>query len=351
MDIIKLSTPTSQSKIICGKDAFSHFAEKYNDKKCFVITDTNVFDIYCKLIGDSLPKAEVFVIRAGEGSKSYSVLLSILKHMIEAGLTRKSTVVAFGGGVVGDISGLAASLYMRGTNLVQIPTTLLSQVDSSVGGKTAVDLCGVKNAVGTFYQPSCVVVDHIFLRTLPAREMRCGLGEIIKYGALNKEIFSLIKDNAENLTDDNFLQTITTLCIKHKARVVAEDERDISGERKSLNLGHTTGHAFELYYKRKSHGEFVLIGTYYELFIATNLGVCTKEYAEELKALIRRVIKSVPAYDDARAAKFDKKNVEQSEISLIVPKTEGEWAEIKLGFDKYSKLICECAQAIRCGKW
>lgn len=351
MDKITLSTPSAHSEIICGKGAFSQFLSEFKSGKCFVITDSNVHAIYGRLIKDSFPEAEVFVIRAGERSKNYNVLLSILKKMIEVGITRKSTVIAFGGGVVGDIAGLSASLFMRGTNLVQIPTTLLSQVDSSVGGKTAVDLCGVKNAVGTFYQPSRVVVDPVFLRTLPAREMRCGLGEIIKYGALNGQIYSLLKENAQNLTDEDFLRTITSLCIKHKAKVVTQDERDISGERKSLNLGHTTAHAFELNYKRKSHGEFVLIGTYYELFIATNCGVCSLEYAQEIKELIKRVIKNIPIYDDASAAKFDKKNLEQSAISLIVPKAEGEWGEITLNFEQYSKLICQCAQAIRSGKW
>lgn len=351
MDKITVNTPSARSEITCGKGAFSQFFNGFKGGKCFVITDTNVFSVYAQLIKDSFPESEVFVIRAGEKSKNYTVLFSILKRMIEVGMTRKHTVIAFGGGVVGDIAGLAASLYMRGVNLVQIPTTLLSQADSSVGGKTAIDLCGVKNSVGTFYQPSLVVADPTFLRTLPAREMRCGLGEIIKYGALNKDIFDLLKNNERNLTDENFLQQIITLCIRHKAQVVAEDERDISGERKSLNLGHTTAHAFELKYKRKSHGEFVLIGMYYELFIATKCGVCDIGYADELKALIKRVIKKIPSYNDALAARFDKKNAEQSEISLIVPKNKGEWAETTLGFEQYSKLICECAQAIGCGKW
>ena len=350
MDIITLSTPSAQSEIICGNGAFSQFVSEFKGN-CFIVTDSNVFSIYGQLMKDSFPQAQIYVIRAGERSKNHTVLMSILKKMIEVGLTRKSTVIAFGGGVVGDIAGLAAALYMRGTNLVQIPTTLLSQVDSSVGGKTAVDLCGIKNAVGTFYQPSRVIVDRMFLRTLPAREVRCGLGEIIKYGALDKDILHLLNENAQNLSDESFLLTVTSLCIKHKARVVTEDERDVSGARKSLNLGHTTGHAFELNYKRKSHGEFVLIGMYYELYIATKMGVCDKDYAQVLKSLIKRVIKSIPTYDDAQAAKFDKKNAVQSEISLIVPESEGKWRSLSLDYGQYLQLVSECAQALRCGKW
>ena len=354
MDTITIATNSHKSVITCGNGAFKQFAQDISATKIFVVTDSNVFSLYGKLIKDTFNDAQVFVIKAGEKSKNYSVLLSILKGMVAAGLTRSSTVVAFGGGVVGDIAGLAASLYMRGVNLIQIPTTLLSQVDSSVGGKTAVDMCGVKNVIGSFYQPSQVIVDPMFLKTLPVREIRCGLGEIIKYGALSESIFNSIKRNSEILTDYAFLDKIISPCIKHKAKVVTNDERDLGGERKSLNLGHTTGHAFELYYKRKSHGEFVLIGMYYELFIAVNKGACGKEYADELRKLIKSVI-NVPAYADAAkaamGAMYDKKNKVQSEISLVVPKCVGEWTEIKLSVEEYTSLISQCAEGIRCSQW
>ncbi len=350
MENITISTPSTKSVISCGKGAFEQFVKSFNGKSVFIVTDSNVFALYSQLIKNSFPQAVIYTIRAGEKSKNYGVLLSVLKEMISSGITRSSTVIAFGGGVVGDLTGLAASLYMRGVNLIQIPTTLLSQVDSSVGGKTAVDLCGVKNVVGTFYQPSRVVVDPMFLRTLPKRELRCGLGEIIKYGTLNADIYEAIK-SADNLFDYEFLEKITAPCIRHKASVVSNDERDLGGERKSLNLGHTTGHAFELNYKRKSHGEFVLIGMYYELFIAVKQGVCTEEYAEELRSLIKCVINKIPVYDDAAAAKYDKKNSVQKDISLIVPQTKGEYEEIKLGLEEYVKQISACAEQIRSEKW
>ena len=188
MKEIVLKTNTQKSVIYCGSGAFEKYAHTEGD--LFVVTDSNVYSLYSGLIEKTFSGAAVKVIRAGEKSKNSRTLFSILQAMVSAGLKRGGTVVAFGGGVVGDIAGLAASLYMRGTHLVQIPTTLLSQVDSSVGGKTAIDFKKVKNLIGTFYQPEKVIVDPMFLKTLPDREINCGLGEIIKYGALDKEIYS-----------------------------------------------------------------------------------------------------------------------------------------------------------------
>ncbi len=343
MEKIVIDTPSSHSEISCGVGAFSSFCADTDGADCFLVTDDNVLSLYSAEIRENFPRAHVFAIKAGEKSKNYGVLHSILKGMIEAGMTRKSCVLALGGGVVGDIAGLAASLYMRGADLVQIPTTLLAQVDSSVGGKTAVDMCGVKNVVGSFYQPRRVIVDPLFLNTLPVREIRCGLGEIIKYGALDGGIFDALASNLPHIKDRGFLGEITPACIRHKAEVVMKDERD-RGERRSLNLGHTTGHAFELRYKRRSHGEFVLIGMYYELYIAQKLGVCGGEYADMLRKLIKAALPSIPKMIDVSAAKYDKKNSDRAEISVIAPSNKGEWREIKLDYDKYCALIEECAQ-------
>ncbi len=343
MQEIVIKTPAQNSVIRCGKGAFAEFASRADGGKYFFVTDTNVYALYGELINKTFKNAPVHIIKAGEASKTYYTLMGILKHMLESGVTRSYTAVAFGGGVVGDIAGLAASLYMRGINLVQVPTTLLSQVDSSVGGKTAVDLNGVKNAIGAFYQPSEVVVDPMFLATLPKREIRCGLGEIIKYGALDKDIYERLCANADNLFDFGFLEEITAPCIRHKAKVVAGDEKDLNGLRKTLNLGHTTGHAFELYYKRKSHGEFVLIGMYYELEIAVQKGICGGQYADSLRKLIKKVIKNIPAFDGAgqaaRIAKYDKKNDEQSTVSMVVPAEAGRCAELKMPLEEYAAAI------------
>lgn len=346
---IVIDTPSVRSIIHCGSGAFEEYAPKISGKGIFVITDSNVNKIYGDLIEKTFVGATVHVIRAGEASKNYNVLLGILRHMIEAGMTRSSTVVAMGGGVVGDIAGLAASLYMRGVKVVQIPTTLLSQVDSSVGGKTAIDLDGVKNVVGTFYQPQEVIVDPMFLKTLPKRELRCGLGEIVKYGALNADIYKMLT-KSRSLFSLDFAEKVTAPCIQHKADVVTGDEKDTGGARKTLNLGHTTGHAFELYYKRKSHGEFVLIGTYYELYIAERLGKIEKSYADSLRGLIKKVIGRVPSFEDAdRAAlvaKYDKKNDVQSRVSIVAPCTVGRCQEIVLPIEEYAALVKECAEEL-----
>lgn len=351
MKEIKLRTPSGESKIFCGEGVFKEYASGFSDKQCFIVTDRNVYMHYMKEM------REIFganfackILPAGEAGKTYKNLIEILGAMAEAGLKRGGYVIAFGGGVIGDIAGLAASLYMRGVHLVQIPTTLLAQVDSSVGGKTAVDYGKIKNLIGTFYQPETVIVDPVFLKTLPAREIRCGLGEIVKYGALNKNIYQKLLNRKKSLFDLKFLENITYDCIKHKADIVRRDERDLSGERKTLNLGHTTGHAFELYYGRKSHGEFVLIGMYYELYIAESLGICYGKYPENLVALIKKVIGKIPSYENAenaaKLAKFDKKNG-QDGISLIVPKEEGECSEINLSIDRYIKLIGECSAKLK----
>lgn len=347
MEEIILNTNTQKSVIHCGNGTFEKYAVTCGGD--FVITDSNVYNIYHGLIEKTFRGAAVKVIRAGEKSKNSRTLLSVLQAMVSAGLKRSGTVVALGGGVVGDIAGLAASLYMRGVRLVQIPTTLLSQADSSVGGKTAIDFKKIKNLIGSFYQPEQVIVDPLFLKTLPEREINCGLGEIIKYGALNKDIYEKLI-NAPDLRNSEFLENITADCIRHKAGVVTVDEHDLNGARKTLNLGHTTGHAFELFYGGKSHGEYVLIGAYYELYIAKKLGLCNEEYAQTITDLITSVIGELPVYNNvckaAGFAVYDKKN--QSElISLIAPKDVGESIEIKLSVADYMKLVEECNNSLK----
>lgn len=349
--ITEISTTTCNSKIYCGTGAFDKYAPAYSDANSFVVTDDNVFQIYGDLIKNTFPKASVYVMKAGERNKNYKTLFAILSKMIECGMNRKSTVIAFGGGVVGDVAGLCASLYMRGVNLVQIPTTLLSQIDSSVGGKTAIDFGKVKNVIGTFYQPHEVIVDPRFLSTLPKREIRCGLGEMIKYAALDGNIYDIIAGGKRRLFALDFLSGIVDDCIKFKADVVKNDEKEVSGLRKILNLGHTTGHAFELYYGKKSHGEFVLIGLYYELYIAEKFGVCSYEYANALRKLIKKAIPSIPAYADADKAALlaihDKKNVEGGRVSIVLPVEKGVVKEVNLSVAEYCYLIRECRDELR----
>lgn len=353
MQDIVIKTPSMNSVIHCGKGTFEKYATKLAEKKIFIVTDSNVYKYYKELIEKTFGNAPLFIIKAGEKSKNKNTLFKILDKMVEVQLTRSATVVALGGGVVGDITGLAASLYMRGTHLVQIPTTLLAQVDSSVGGKTAVDYGKVKNAIGAFYQPEEVIIDPLFLDTLPKREIRCGLGEIIKYATLNRCIYEKLLSTSD-FFDKSFLEEITAPCVQHKADCVEKDEHDLNGLRKSLNVGHTTGHALELYYGKRSHGEYVLIGLYHEMYIANRCGIICPEYKQNFEKFIKKVIGKVPCFDDienaARLAVHDKKNKTATEISFVVPQKKYEWGEVLLPVNKYVELVKECNEFIKTGK-
>ena len=336
MQEISLNTPSTASKIYIGTDAIkTRLPALISGVKCFVVTDSNVHALYGDFFAEYFKDAEIFVLPAGEEYKNFASLQAILEKMSAAGLHRTSRLFAVGGGVIGDIGGLAASLYMRGISCVQIPTTLLAQVDSSVGGKTAIDLGGVKNVVGAFYQPHEVLVDPTFLKTLPPREMKCGLGEIVKYAALNGEIFDRLEKGFEEL------ETLIGVCIEHKARVVERDEKE-TGERKSLNVGHTTGHAIELT-SGLSHGECVLYGTWLETDMAIKAGVCEKDYGESLKAIVKRALKKEPVSmlnlesvsACAQKAKSDKKNADDHKIVMAVAKDKNEWTVWSLPFEAY----------------
>ncbi len=349
MNELWLNNTARKSVIRCGEGAFAEYMPKHKGESLFIITDRNVMFYYKQLLLETFgPEAYVYVLPAGEGSKCWRNLKKILDAMCGAGLKRDSRVIAFGGGVVGDIAGLAASLYMRGINLTQVPTTLLAQVDSSVGGKTAIDYNDVKNLVGAFYQPDEVIVDPMFLKTLSRREVKCGLGEIVKYAAIDADLFDILTSYHGWSFPLDFLSSLTMNCIVHKAKVVESDERDSGGDRKSLNMGHTTGHAFELYYKTMSHGEFVLIGMYYELYIAHYLGICTGEYSDKLQKLILKAEHRIPYLENVRnaaaKAKTDKKNDSSGTISLILPVSKGVWTEKKLPAEEYMDIIEKCAE-------
>lgn len=351
MELITLKTPSMEGKIYLGTDVIeSRLPSLTAGKKCFVVTDSNVYALYPAWFKRYFAGAEIFVLPAGEENKNFQSLYAILEKMTAAGMRRTSRLFAVGGGVVGDIGGLAAALYMRGISCVQIPTTLLAQIDSSVGGKTAVDLGGVKNVVGAFYQPCEVLVDPTFLKTLSARELKCGLGEMIKYAALGGEIFDLLDGKQEKWADIGYLTGLIGACIRHKARVVEADEKE-SGERRSLNVGHTTGHAIELT-SRLSHGESVLYGMRFETKIAIEQGVCEKEYGEKLLALVDCAIALAPCgkvdfsriADSAEKARSDKKNTEDGLIQMAVAKAKGEWTMLALSFEEYCEALIQAVK-------
>lgn len=352
MEEILLKTPSMAGTIWVGEDVLaSRLPMLTAGQKNFVLTDSNVYELYSDFFKEYFDNVPVFVLPAGEENKNFQSLYEILNNMTKAGLHRSSRLFAVGGGVIGDIGGLAAALYMRGISCVQIPTTLLSQVDSSVGGKTAVDLGGVKNVVGAFYQPCEVLVDPKFLKTLPIREIKCGLGEIVKYAALNAEIFETLETNFEKMNDLAFLSSLIIACIRHKARVVEADEKE-TGERKSLNVGHTTGHAIELA-SGLSHGESVLYGMLLETKIAIEAGVCEKEYGERLLTIIKRALQLQPVSKpdftgiakDAELAKSDKKNADDGKIKMSVAKCKGKWTLLSLHFEEYVNALTRAVQS------
>ncbi len=346
-----MKAPSMQGKIYVGKDVINERLPALTaGKTCFVVTDSNVYALYKAWFTRYFSGAEIFVLPAGEENKSFPSLYAILEKMTAAEVKRSSTLFAVGGGVVGDIGGLAAALYMRGIACVQIPTTLLAQVDSSVGGKTAVDLGGVKNIVGAFYQPQEVLVDPTFLNTLPAREIKCGLGEIVKYAALSGEIFDRLQDGVGKWQSLEFLTGLIVACIRHKAGVVERDEKE-TGERRSLNVGHTTGHAIELS-SGLSHGESVLYGTYFETKIALQKGVCEEGYGNALLSLVRQAIELAPKGEvdfstlgeQAEKARKDKKNGEDGNIQMAVAAKKGEWTTLSLPFEEYRAALIAAAK-------
>ena len=234
--------------------------------KIFVVSDTNVSPLYANIVIDSLHSqgfdTSLYVIKAGEQSKNIQSIYPMYEAMLAFGLTRKDLVVALGGGVVGDLTGFVASTYLRGVDFVQIPTSLLAQVDSSVGGKVAVDLPQGKNLVGSFFQPKFVLIDTQVLTTLPDSFYIDGMAEVIKYGCiLDKQLFSKLESIKDRTSFMAQADDIVSTCCRLKADVVQNDERD-KGDRMLLNFGHTYGHAIEKYFnfEKVSHGQAVAIG-------------------------------------------------------------------------------------------
>ncbi len=334
------------SEILIGQGLFSEIGERID----FLFTDLNVYAFYGAKLREKYPNVPTYAMHAGEKFKTKITLLNLLEKMRGAELKRGDTMLCFGGGVVGDVGGLAAALYMRGIDCIHVPTTLLSQVDSSIGGKTAIDFGGIKNLIGVFSQPKKVYVDSDYLKTLPPREIRCGLGEIIKHGALDRELFKILCDHRDRLSDLDFLSGIVPRNIALKADVVERDAHE-KGLRKCLNLAHTTAHAFELSDRNLSHGEYVLIGILFEAEIAKRVLKDTdEEYLNELKELARLALGKVPKLIDAREAaqyaRLDKKNTEQEKVSLTVPVRQGEYAFLDLPYEQYADFLAEIAETL-----
>ncbi len=310
--------------------------------RVFLVSDSNVYAHWGEHLKEVLEDCGIrlvgeHVFTAGELSKRLETVSGMYASFTAASLTRKSLVIALGGGVCGDMAGFAAATYLRGIAVLQIPTTLLSQIDSSIGGKTGVDLAVGKNLVGAFHQPVAVIADSRFLDTLPKRYMDDGMGEAIKYGCIaDRELFDGIADKTIDRAD------MIYRCIRIKARVVEDDEFE-QGIRAILNYGHTLGHAVEKLggFERFSHGESVGIGMLYAAKIGAAMG-----YSDEYESMIRDTLEAwslptdmdYPAEELIKVVRSDKKR-DADEIRFIFLKEIGEAVIRRVSLDKLEKII------------
>ena len=285
----------------------------------------------CVLRGVPQPPATV-LFPDGERAKTLATLERICRGLSVAGLDRRGTVIAVGGGVVGDVAGFAAATYLRGVRLVHIPTTLVAQVDSATGGKTGVNLPEGKNLVGAFYQPALVLVDPELLRTLPPREFRSGIYEVIKYAVLgDRHLFEFLEHRMPEVLrhDRSALDWILPRCIALKAQIVSRDERE-SGPREALNLGHTFGHALESLtrYRRFLHGEAVGCGLVAAARLAAAIDWLDVKDSARIEALVRQVgpLPRIPHIPPSRwlAAMRGDKKTRGGRLRFILPRQIGE---------------------------
>ncbi|MBC8020026.1 MAG: 3-dehydroquinate synthase [Methyloceanibacter sp.] len=252
--------------------------------RCAVVSDANVAALHLAPLKASLVEHGLFLgealVAPGEASKSFPVLATLCERLLELGVERGDCVIAFGGGVVGDLAGFAASILRRGVRVVQIPTTLLAQVDSAIGGKTGIDTKQGKNLIGTFHQPSLVLADVSVLATLSPREFRAGYAEVVKYGLIgDAPFFAWLEENFEEIfsAPGGARRRAVETSVRAKAAIVAEDEREESGKRATLNLGHSFGHALETYAgysERLLHGEAIAIGMRLAFTYSVERGLC-----------------------------------------------------------------------------
>ncbi|MCA9262237.1 MAG: 3-dehydroquinate synthase [Planctomycetales bacterium] len=324
-------------------------AERCELSHCVVITDDNVRSPHAELVVNDLQAAgcetHLLVVPPGERSKSIDQTAQLWNSVLESGAHRQTVIIAVGGGVIGDLAGFVAGSFARGLRFVQVPTTLLAQVDSSVGGKVGINLPGAKNMVGHFWQPKFVLIDTDVLATLPEREYRSGLAEVVKYGVImDAEFFDYLEHHADaiNAREPEALRHVVTRCCRLKADVVEEDELETSGRRAILNYGHTFAHAFEtvLGYGTLLHGEAVAIGMLCASRLAESLGLFTAEETRRQQALLQQLELPVDVPDADRvllldAMRHDKK-VQSGKLRFILPTKIG---HVQLVGDIDSKLV------------
>lgn len=322
----------------------NYIKEIVSGKKLAIITDDIVDNLYSDKIDKNLKKNNFeiskFVFRNGESSKNINTLSDILEFLAECNFKRNDIIIALGGGVVGDITGLAASLYMRGIKFIQIPTTLLAMVDASIGGKTAIDLKNGKNLAGAFWQPSLVICDCEIIRNLPDRLFAEGMAEVIKCGAIRKtEIIDYVLNNRVK----EYLEEIIEACISLKRDVVEADEFETKGIRQILNVGHTVAHAIEKTSNYTvSHGLAVGTGLVIEANIAKQIGILKDDTDIILKECVDKYnLYLKQDYDIesfVNAMKNDKKNNDKK-IVFMLPEKIGKYKEYKLSEQEIKTIL------------
>lgn len=331
------------------KEIGSAISKIYNGDKVAIITDENVNKYYGDIVEESL-KAKGYntlkiVIPPGERSKSVESLLKLYSDLLEFKINRGNLIVALGGGVVGDLTGFCASTLLRGIPFIQIPTSLLAQIDSSIGGKVAVDLPQGKNLIGSFYHPKAVYIDPEILNTLDKKFINDGLGEVIKYGLIkDANLFSRLEEIKDYKELMQSMDYIIYTCCNIKKEVVQRDEKD-TGERMILNFGHTIGHAIEKLqnYTGLSHGEAVAVGMYKITVKSEELGISKAGLSERIKNLL---IKFNLPYEEDNFAKnelleainFDKKNINKN-INLVLLKDMGKSFIKNVPIDEMKKYL------------
>lgn len=346
-----ITVKTSQSyDVMIGSgllnDAGKYISDVLKSRRTVIVSDDNVYPLYGEKLKNLLESVgfdvKEFVFPHGEQSKSHETLLNLYGFLASQNITRSDSVIALGGGVTGDLTGFAAASFLRGIDYVQIPTSLLAQIDSSVGGKTAVDIPAGKNLVGAFKQPRLVLADTDTLSTLPDTFFDDGMGEAVKYGMIwSSELFELIAGG--NIKDH--LEEMIVKCIDIKREVVETDEFD-KGLRMILNFGHTLGHSIEKTqsFCGLSHGKAVAVGMYLMTRAAEKHGIITENISDRLKKCLEvnnlPYSVDIPAETLFRNSVNDKKRF-SDDISVIICKTIGKADIVKMPIEDYKKLVTE----------
>lgn len=339
MKIIEVPIPGSSYNVYTGSGIINKLprliANLENANNCLFVVDKKVIKHHTEVIDNLVQTVngnkKVLRLTASEKLKSETTLNRIYETLLKSKFNRDTVIIAIGGGITGDVAGYAAATYMRGVKYVNVPTTLLASVDSSVGGKTGINFGDTKNVIGAFHQPEFVLIDTNFLQTLPTAEVICGFGEIVKYGFLTeKKFYNYLLNNAGKAADynDSVFKRLINESVKIKADVVSNDEKE-KGLRKILNLGHTFAHALEVEQEHKiKHGQAVVFGISCALFLSSRLGIMdnelTGEYTRQLEVFSPHIkLKQIDKKKVHKIMQRDKKNKAGS-IKFVLIKDIGE---------------------------